>query len=272
MQFNNLFLDKIILYFRNMKSNDISDILDSTFNADIDNKNLKKERKLPNQENSLNLHQIKEITRFMKKSICRIDCNNRKGTGFLCQIKISNSININALITSNKVLNRNLINKGDKVNISFNNEKLKCRININKSTYVYTNEQYDITIIEITGFMYKNCFLCLCHKNRFLFLKINVKDPKQIHKNEDIVVFHYERGEEVQYSKGKLKTENSEYILNCCTTKEGSSGSPILKLEDYKVIGIHREKKTENPIWEFLLKNLLMTLLKNIKMLLKMIH
>ena len=53
-----------------MKSNDISDILDSTFNADIDNKNLKKERKLPNQENSLNLHQIKEITRFMKKSIC----------------------------------------------------------------------------------------------------------------------------------------------------------------------------------------------------------
>ena len=201
----------------------------------------------------------------MKKSICRIDLSNLKGTGFLCQIKIPNSTSINVLITCHHVLNENLIRIGNKINISLNNEKLKFIISIDKSTFIYTNKKYDITIIEIK-------MRHFCCKNYFLFLEIDVdindKNSKQIYKDKDLVVFHYERGEEVKYSIGKLQKTNSEYFLHCCTTKKGSSGSPILMLEDYKVIGIHvggyesEEKKEksnagifiEEPIDDFIKK------------------
>ena len=65
-------------------------------------------------------------------------------------------------------------------------------------------------------------------------------------KDKDIVVFHYGGGEEVKFSIGKLNNIISEFFFHSCTTKEGSSGSSILMLKDYKVIGIHRgdyEKK-----------------------------
>ena len=239
-----------------MNPNDISYRPDATFSS-FDINNITKEGKHPKQVDSLDHQQLKEITKFMKKSICRIDCNNLKGTGFLCQIKISDSKIINALITCNRILERNQINEGNKINISFNNGKHKCRIHINESTYVYTDEEYDITIIEITGFMYKNCFLCFFHKNSFLFLEINVENPKHIKKDKkdkDIVVFHYEGEVEVKPSIGKLNNENSEDISRCCTTKKGSSGSPILKIEDYKVIGIHigDNKKEKSNVGKFI--------------------
>ena len=225
-----------------MKLNNTSNIFDRSANltqSNLDIDNIVEEGDHKNGK-SLSLQQIKDITAFMKKSICRIDCNNWKGTGFLCQINISNSTSINALITCNHVLNRNQIKKGDKINISFNNEKLKFRITINDTTFVYTNKEYDITIIELIGFEHIKYFLCFCLKNYFLFLNINDENPKDINKDKDIVVFHYEGGKEIKYSAGKLNNKNSQYFYHCCTTKEGSSGSPILMIENYKVIGIHK--------------------------------
>jgi len=244
-----------------MKENNISNN-DRSFDltqSEFDINNIVKEGDY-NKGNSLSLQQIKEITKYMKKSICRIDCNKLKGTGFLCQINIPNSTSIKALITCNHVLDEKLINKGDKINISFNNEKLKFRITINDSTYVYTNKEYDITIIEIIGFEHIKYFLCFWCKNYFLFLSINAENPKDINKNKELVVFHYEGGKEVKYSIGKLKNINFQHFFHDCTTKEGSSGSPILMLEDYKVI------IKINPMREFILKTLLIFLLKNIRM------
>ena len=249
-----------------MTSNNISIILDTTLTkteTDYDINNIEKECKLPNQGNSLSLQQLKEISTFMKKSICRIDFNDLKGTGFLCKIKISHSKSINTLITCNHVIDGDRTKIGDTINISFNNEKLKCRITINESTYVYTNQKDDITIIEITGFMCKNYFLCFCCK--ILFLKISVENPKQIveDKDKDIIVFHYEGGKEVKCSKGKLnnKLNNNkipDHIIHCCITQKGSSGSPILQLEDYKVIGIHigenKKEKEKSNIGTFIKK------------------
>ena len=232
------------------------DIYDKTsFKTDTNIQNVKKECILSNHINSIGLQKIKEITRFMKKSICRIDCENLKGTGFLCKIKIPNSIIINALITCNHVLNENRIKRGDKINISFNNEKLKFIITIEESTYVYTDKDYDITIIEIRDNKYKKDFLFL-----EIDIDINAENPKDIYKDKDILVFHYEKGKEVKYSIGKLNNMNSEHIFHCCTTQEGSSGSPILKLEDYKVIGIHiggvelKEKNEKSNVGTFIKK------------------
>jgi len=264
-----------------MKSNNISIIsnIDRSLNltqSEFDINKIVKEGNY-NKVDSLSIQQINKITTYMKKSICRIDCNKWKGTGFLCQINISNSTSIKALITCNHVLNRNLINKGDKIDISFNNEKLKFRITINDSTYVYTNKEYDITIIEVFGFEYIKYFLCFWCKNYFLFLKINAENPEDINKDKDIVIFHYEGGKEVKYSNGKLKNIDFQYFYHCCSTKEGSSGSPILMLEDYTVIGIHNgdyQKKTnvgiyiKKPIDAFIEKyndDLKLGLLKNKK-------
>ena len=238
-----------------MKQNNLSNIHETSFDkTDININDTANEYQLPNLGNSFNLEfnleEIGEITKFMKKSICKIDCKGLKGSGFLCKIKISNSKSINALITCNHVLNKNQIKEGDKINISFNNEKLKCIITINESTIVYTNEESDITIIEITGFGCKKYFLCLKIDLKYLKIDDNLVgvNPKDIYKDKEIVVFHYKGGEEVNYSIGKLNNIISEFFFHCCTTEGGSSGSPILMLKNNKVIGIHLggyEKKKE---------------------------
>ena len=68
-------------------------------------------------------------------------------------------------------------------------------------------------------------------------MKINDENPEHIDK--DIVVFYYEKWKEKKYSIGKLNNKISEKFFHFCITEEVSSGNPILKLEDYKVIGIH---------------------------------
>ena len=90
-------------------------------------------------------------------------------------------------------------------------------------------------------------------------MKISVENPKQIieDKDKDIIVFHYEGGKEVKCSKGKLNNNKiSDYIFHCCTTQKGSSGSPILQLEDYKVIGIHvgEDKEEKSNMGTFIKK------------------
>ena len=139
------------------------------------------------------------------------------------------------MITCNHILNENHIKKGEKIQISFNNEN-EFIITIDGSTTTYTNEEYDITIIEIKGNKY----------NEISFLEIdnninNTINLINIYKKKDIYLPHYQEGKDIKCSDGKLIDLYIDNITikHNCTTEEGSSGSPIINKDSDEVIGIH---------------------------------
>ncbi len=108
----------------------------------------------------------------------------------------------------------------------------------------YTNEKLDITIIEIIENKdnLNNGYLEL-DDNIINYFKLKEKnDPNylnDIYSNTSIYVINYPEDKDVRVSYGKPpKLFNSE-IRHYCTTKKGSSGSPILLINNQKLIGIH---------------------------------
>ena len=85
---------------------------------------IKEEAMFPGHVDPLPLSKISIITDQMKKSICKIDKENFKGTGFLCLIPYPNRLRLlTVLITCNHVLNDLKI--GNKIKLIFDrNEKI----------------------------------------------------------------------------------------------------------------------------------------------------
>jgi hypothetical protein len=80
----------------------------------------------------------------------------------------------------------------------------------------------------------------------FTFLDLDEEkdhdDPHKIYNNKSIYITHYEKGNEAKYSLGKiLYIGKDQYtIKHNCSTQEGSSGSPIINLNNFKVVGVHK--------------------------------
>ena len=241
-------------------NNNDSNITDIPLSKEVNQEDKVKEIKTYNN-GCISIQKMDKAKELMKKSVCKIKCEDKKGTGFLCKIEISTSKSINALITCNHVLSKKQIQIGQEINISFNNEKEKFIITIDESTNTYTNINYDITIIEIKGNEYNKIISFLDIDN-----DINDENPLDIYKNKSIFVFHYQLGEEVMLSNGKILdlSEDLVEIRHDCETDKGSSGSPIMYSHNFKVIGIHKagiisEKKNlgifiKNPINDFIKK------------------
>jgi len=210
----------------------------TSINVSNDNKNyIKKEMKIQNKGEPFGVPDIKIVEDQMQKTICKIYCkNNKLGTGFLCELKMqdSNSI-VNVLITCNHILSKDEIKIGQVIIISFNNENEYFKITIDESTRIYTDKKYDITIIEIRRNKYREISFLEIDDD------INKKNPTEEYKNKDIYLLHYQQGQQVVLSSGKIINLDTEQIKinHNGTTQEGSSGSPIINKNSYKVIGIH---------------------------------
>ena len=175
----------------------------------------------------------------MENYICKIENKNGNGTGFFCY-KSNNNKLLPILIINNHVINQEILNKNNyKIIISFNKgkKKIKKQIKLNDNGKIYTNEKYDTTIIEI-----------IKEKDEienFLELDDNIFNEYINVYNKSIYVIQYPRigyCQEASFSYGILKNIQDEYnIIHYCSTQYGSSGSPILNLENNKVIGIHKE-------------------------------
>ena len=128
----------------------------------------------------------------------------------------------------------------DEISIYIESEKEIKKLNLNGRKY-YTNEEYDTTIIEIKE-------------------KDNIQNYLEL---DDIIINNIINGDErnnikyidqtiyiIQYPEGKLSVsygileqiyEDKPYnFIHKCSTRKGSSGSPILNT-DNKLIGIHKE-------------------------------
>ena len=123
-----------------------------------------KEKEIKNQSQAIDSEEMIILLDLMKTHICKIntkeesDENNENeesgeseeshGTGFFCNIPIGWNINLKVLMTNNHVLNINAIQPGQIINFSINNDEKEFNILMdNRKTY--TNESFDVTIIEI---------------------------------------------------------------------------------------------------------------------------
>ena len=181
----------------------------------------------------------------MMKSICKIT-KNGKGIGFFCKIPFPDEFQLlKVLITNNHVLGEEDIIDGSIIPISLNNDNVYLEIEFDNSRKKYTNIIYDVTIIEIKTKDNIKDIVFLDIDNQ-----IYLEDPNKIYHQNSIYLLHYPN-ENIEYSIGVIKSifSDKNNIEHLCNTEPGSSGSPIINLKNYKVIGVHKGSKNNNQNW-----------------------
>ena len=180
----------------------------------------------------------KKIMEQMEKNICKIRIGDQQGTGFFCKIPFPDENNmLPVLITNNHIINYELLYKENStIAISstlFENKILNLNDRIKR-----TNKEYDTTIIEIKETDKIENYLEL--DDYILDDIINSENNNDIYIEKTLYIIQYPEGH-LSASYGILETINNEkkyYFYHKCSTKDGSSGSPILNLNN-KIIGIH---------------------------------
>ena len=167
----------------------------------------------------------------LKNCVCKIKIGEKLGTGFFLIIPYNNT-NIRVLMTNHHVIDENFLNKYPEIKLSINDGNDIKTINIDKDRKFYSSEKYDTTIIALKKEDRINNYLELDE----IF---SVKDLGDKYEDKSIYVLHYPQGEKAYVSYSFLKKIKDFNISHKCSTDKGSSGSPILNLKDYKVVGIH---------------------------------
>ena len=172
-------------------------------------------------------NQIKKIYAQMNNSVVKIKNGKKNGTGFICLIPYPDEIHrLPVLITCNHVLDIKDINKNKEIILFL----------VDRKIYYSKKKEYDITIIEIKeeDRLYNSKILEIDQD-------IYQNNLKSIYFNKSVYIIHYPKGGECEYSLDTISNidENNTQIMHYCATEDGSSGSPILNLQTFKVIGIH---------------------------------
>ena len=198
----------------------------------------------------LTKEQTEIILSQMTHSLCKI-LNNDKGygTGFFCLLKFSEKQNpLKTLITNNHVLDIEDIGPDKSIKITINDCVISRRIEIGGKRKVYTNIEYDVTIVEIIEEDHLG-FIKYLEIDEKVFYPIN-----EIKKKYDkVYVIHYPgKITRVTSSFGDMTIQDDFQITHHCGTEPGSSGSPILDLLTYQVMGIHKGSILNNNVGTFL--------------------
>ena len=230
---------------------------------------IKNEKYINTSPIPVSLENTEKIINQMKKCVCQIH-KEGQGTGFLCKIPFPDASHLlPVLMTNNHVLNSDDIKEDKIITISFNNKQIIKTIKIDNTRKKFNSEELDVTFIEIK-------------ENKdgiydFLELEDNINENednlKNLYKNKSIYILNYPEEKNIVVSYGKLLKIENEQIIHQCITKGGSSGSPILSLDNFKIIGIHCGASKANnynfgifikyPIIEFNNSNLILDNPKN---------
>ena len=208
-------------------------------------KEIKDEKLIEDYPIKIPIETMETIIYQMKKSVCKIYNGRIKGTGFFCKIHYKNKI-IKVLITNNHILDEAYLNKKNEIIISLNDENQMEYIILNEKLSKYTDKDLDIIFIEIDEKSRVN-------KNvEFLEIDNRINNDKKFYTNlflkKPIYALHYQEGKKMLVSFGIFKSFDlySNFINHTCSTNEGSSGAPILSLDNIKVIGIHKGDTEKN--------------------------
>ena len=203
-----------------------------------------KEKILTGYPNVVSYEFTKKITEQMEKYICKIKVGQDQATGFFLKIPFPDKENmLPVFMTNNHVINEKILNnKDEKVAIDIYEELNTKYLNLN-DRIKYTNEEYDITIIEIKDTDEVKNYLEL--DDNIMDDILNNKNKNDKYKDESIYIIQYPEGKlSVSYGVIEKISESQKHnLIHKCSTKGGSSGSPILNITNNKVIGIHKEGK-----------------------------
>ena len=183
----------------------------------------------------------KKINGQMERYICKLYISKIQGTGFFCKIPFPDENNmIPVFITNNHILGKELLYKKDaKIKIDIKEEIEIKEIKLN-NRMKYTNEEYDTTIIEIKEEDNIKNYLKL--DDIIINDIINNINKNKEYINKTIYIIQYPENElSVSYGILEQIYEDKKYNFNHkCSTRGGSSGSPILNINN-KIIGIHKK-------------------------------
>ena len=195
---------------------------------------MEQEKKIKDSPDPVNIAGTKAILEQMMNCICKIKIKGATGTGFFCKIPLGVNETLNVLMTNYHVLDEKYYKDNKEINLLVNDEDKAYGINLLIERKTYFNKDYDIAIIELKDSDGIKNFLEL-DENLF-------KDKENIfYEDKSLYVLQYPNGKNACVSYGLLINIEKNDIKHTCSTEKGSSGSPILNLENNKVIGIHKE-------------------------------
>ena len=198
---------------------------------------MKKEKKIKNSIDPVSISCTKKILDQMMNCICKIKIQGANGTGFFCRTQFEQNENIDFLMTNYHVLDEKYCEENKEINLLLNDDTEALIIDLTIKRRTYFNEDYDIALIEIKE---------IDKVNNFLELDDNLFKGKEkvFYEEKSVYVLQYPNGKIACVSYGLLINIDEYNITHTCSTENGSSGSPILNLENNKVIGIHKEGST----------------------------
>ena len=207
-----------------------------------------KEKIVKGHGNPISIKQLKDIIEKGENSIVKIQYIEKIGTGFFFKQNIQSIKYYNKyfLMTNNHVLNQDFLNNNTLLEIEYKNNQKIIPLN---NRIKYTNKSLDFTIIEIlpTDYFFSEIkFLTIDN-----YIMSNNSESKYL--KENICIFQYPNGEKLSFAQGEIKSITDYKIKHLVSTEPGSSGSPILLLNDFTIIGIHQAgKKIKKIIKEYL--------------------
>ena len=191
----------------------------------------------------------------LSDSICKIsaEMGTQKwlGTGFFMKIKDGKNRQHKCLITTNIILLQRLIVSKRNIRILTKNGKEKIINFINYFRFIkYFGDPIEICAIEIFNIFEKN-------EIKFLNYDLDyIKNGYNTYLDKDISILYFSKLNNIEFSSGKIKSindSNKNEFIHSIGTSDGSSGSPIILIDNFKVIGIQKENNNEkNNIGTFI--------------------
>ena len=199
--------------------------------------------KITGHGDPISFRRLEQLKEKAENATCIINSERgMKGSGFFFKYTIKEEDKY-FLITMSFILDSNSINNNNYISIIYKNKEETIGL---KNRLIGTNKKLDYTIIEIL-------------KEDEIFNKINNyfeidtyimnNESQNYYLNQDICIVQYPDGGELSFAQGGIQSFDDYKIKHLVSTHHGSSGSPILLQNNFKIIGIHKagnRKKNEN--------------------------
>ena len=189
------------------------------------------------------------------QSICKLTIKEENknivnsGTGFFMFINFEQK-RLNCLVTNYHIIQQDLVDskKIILIQIEKDNKEIEIQLDNNKRFIKCFKKPIDITIIEIkdSDQIINDVF--------FLWYDLNYVLGYEQYSESDILILQHPLGEETQLGIGKIMNIKYFEFEHSIETDNCSSGSPVILIGNYKVIGIHKQtnKKNNNGIGTFI--------------------
>ena len=187
------------------------------------------------------------ILEQMENSICKVFMSSDVsdfGTGFFCIIPYKGS-RLKVLITGYDVLSKENLLSEKEIKIELNNQ-LKV-IDINDNRKIYSNYEFNITIIEINPYKDKiNGFFLELDHDIFRYMdKEKGEKICQLFQFSTVYTLQISKRYGKAVSYGIIRKSNEFTIHHSCSTDSSSTGSPILNLTSNSVIGMNEDSNSK---------------------------